>query len=213
MSWLFSDPTAELQKSLFNLKFSSKQMDKLSKKCEKEMEANKIKVKQAIQKGNHEGGRIYAENAIRKRNEANNFLRMSARLDAVSQRIQTALTMKQVTKDMGGLVRNLDKVMASMDLEKISKVMDKFEEQFADLDVRSSVMENSMAAATTLQTPEDQVDALIQKVADEHGLEIQQQLDSAKVGASGLTAAQAASQAEEDQLSHRLAQLRAQHAS
>ena len=43
-----------------------------------------------------EGARIYAENAIRKKNEGLNYLRMAARVDAVSSKVQTALTMKQV---------------------------------------------------------------------------------------------------------------------
>lgn len=51
---------------------------------------------QALQQKNTEGARIYAENAIRKKNEGLNYLRMSARIDAVSQRVQSAMMMKQV---------------------------------------------------------------------------------------------------------------------
>ena len=40
---------------------------------------------------------------------------------------------------MDGVVKALDKALNSMDLEKVSSVMDKFEKQFEDLDVRSSV--------------------------------------------------------------------------
>ena len=45
----------------------------------------------------------------------------------------------QVTKNMDGVVKALDKALNSMDLEKVSSVMDKFEKQFEDMDVRSSV--------------------------------------------------------------------------
>ena len=51
---------------------------------------------QALQQKNVEGARIYAENAIRKKNEGLNYLRMAARVDAVSSKVQTAVTMKQV---------------------------------------------------------------------------------------------------------------------
>ena len=40
--------------------------------------------------------RVYAENAIRKKNESLNYLRMSSKVDAVSSRVQTAVTMKGV---------------------------------------------------------------------------------------------------------------------
>lgn len=43
-----------------------------------------------------EVARIHAENAIRQKNQSVNFLRMSARVDAVAARVQTAVTMKQV---------------------------------------------------------------------------------------------------------------------
>ncbi len=67
-----------------------------------------------------EGARIYAQNAIRKKNESLNYLRMASRLDAVSSKVQTAVTMKQVTKSMSGVVSQMDKAMASMNLEQVS---------------------------------------------------------------------------------------------
>jgi len=42
---------------------------------------------------------------------------------------------------MSGVVKALDKALASMDLEKVSKVMEKFEKEFEDLDVHTSVLE------------------------------------------------------------------------
>lgn len=39
---------------------------------------------------------MYAENAIRKKNEGVNWLRMASRVDAVASKVQTAVTMKGV---------------------------------------------------------------------------------------------------------------------
>lgn len=50
----------------------------------------------ALEQGNKEGARIYAENAIRKKNEGLNYLKMAARVDAVSSRVQTAMMTKEV---------------------------------------------------------------------------------------------------------------------
>lgn len=52
---------------------------------------------QAMEKGNVEGARIYAENAIRKKNEGLNYLRLASRVDAVANRVQSAMTMKTVS--------------------------------------------------------------------------------------------------------------------
>lgn len=47
--------------------------------------------------------------------------------------------------------------------------MDKFEQQFENLDVQSSYMETAMSDTTTLTVPQGQVDNLMQQVADEAG--------------------------------------------
>lgn len=57
------------------------------------------------------------------------------------------------------------------DTLQISLVMDKFESQFTDLDVQTSYMEGAMSDTTAVATPQDQVDNLINQVADEAGLE------------------------------------------
>lgn len=48
--------------------------------------------------GNNDGARIYASNAIRKKNESLNLLRLASRIDAVASRVETAVTMKQVCR-------------------------------------------------------------------------------------------------------------------
>lgn len=47
-----------------------------------------------------EVARIHAENAIRQKNQSINYLRMSARVDAVASRVQTAVTMNKVNVDL-----------------------------------------------------------------------------------------------------------------
>ena len=76
-------------------------MERAAKKCEKDEKQQKAKVKKALEQGNTEGARIYAENAIRKKNEGLNYLRMAARIDAVSNRVQTAMMTKEVSKREG----------------------------------------------------------------------------------------------------------------
>merc|ERR1711902_141374 len=115
---------------------------------------------------------------IRKKNESLNYLRMSAKVDAVASRVQSAVAMKGVAKNMGSVVKALDKAINSMELQKISKVMEKFESQFEDLDVTTATMEGAMGSATTTTTPVSEVEALMKQVAEENGLEVTEQLAS-----------------------------------
>ncbi|XP_060784531.1 charged multivesicular body protein 1a [Neoarius graeffei] len=195
--------------TLFQLKFTAKQLERLAKKAEKDSKAEQAKVKRfALQQKNVDCARVYAENAIRKKNEGVNWLRMASRVDAVASKVQTAVTMKGVTKNMTQVTKALDKALNSMDLQKVSAVMDKFESQVQNLDVHTSVMEDSMSSATTLTTPQQQVDDLIVQIAEESGLEVMDQLSELPAGASALGETSARTQDKEDQLSRRLAALR-----
>jgi len=188
---------------MFNLKFTAKQFVRMSKKCEKNEKQQKLKLKQAIEKGNIEGARIYAQNAIREKNQALNYLRLSSRIDAVASRVESAVRMKQVTRTMGGIVSGMDKAMKTMDMGKITAVMDQFEKQFEDLDVQSEYVEQAMNQSTSLTTPADQVDLLISQVAEEHGLAL-----SEKLGGTSVPHGNAVVQ-EQDELTERLAKLKA----
>lgn len=87
--------------------------------------------------------------------------------------------------------------------------MDKFESQFNDLDVQTSYMESTMSDTTALTTPQDQVDSLINQVADEAGLEIQHGLGEVKVPSEQITAPAQPEAVEEDgRLAERLRALR-----
>ncbi|KAF8504210.1 Snf7 family [Gautieria morchelliformis] len=167
---------SNLEKSLFQLKFTAKTLNRQAKKAHKDESSEKTRLKKALQQGNTDGARIYASNAIRKKHEALNLLRLASRIDAVASRVETAVTMRQVTGNMTSVVRGMDKAMDSMNLERISLVMDKFESQFSDLDVQTSYMEDTMSSTTAISTPQDQIDTLMSQMAEEANIELQQDL-------------------------------------
>lgn len=194
-----------MEKHLFNLKFAAKELERNAKKCEKEEKVEKSKLKKAIQKNNLEGARIHAENSIRQKNQALNYLRMASRVDAVASRVQTAVTTKKVTQSMAGVVKSMDAAMKSMNLEKISGLMDKFEKQFEDLDVQASCMEDTMSSTTTVTAPQHEVEGLMHQVADEAGLELNMELPQ---GVNNTIGQSTTASTEQDELTQRLAKLR-----
>jgi len=163
---------ASLEDEMINLRLVSKQMLRSSKKCEQSEKMAIKKLKTSIEKGNSESARIYGQDAIREKNQALSFIKMSSRIDACSSRIETAVRMGQMTGAMQGVVNGMNNGIASMNIEKISKVMDKFEQQFEDLDVKTQYMDGVMNSTTATSTPTDQVDSLIQYVADTNNLEL-----------------------------------------
>ena len=167
-----------LEDDLITFKLTSKQMARSAKKCEKNELTAKENLRKAIEKGNIEGARIYAQNAIREKNNGLNFMRLGSRIDAVASRLETAIRMQQVNKAMGMTVKGMTAAMRSMNVEEITRTMETFEKQFEDMDVKSAYMEGAMESSTALSTPPEQVEALMQQVADEHGLTISTQMDT-----------------------------------
>jgi len=197
---------SSMENHLFNMKFAVKELERSAKRAEKEEKAEKLKCKKAIAKGNMEVARIHAENAIRQKNQSLNYLRMGARVDAVVSRVQSAVTTRKVTTSMQGVVRSMDAAMKSLNLEKISGLMDKFEKQFEDLDVQADVMENTMSQTTTTSVPQNDVDHLMQAVADEAGIELNMEIPRAETESIASTQVSQ----EQDELTARLARLRQQ---
>lgn len=191
---------------IMELKFTSKSLQRQARKCEKEEKAEKLKIKKAIEKNNQDGARIYAENAIRKRNEQMNYLRLSSRLDAVVARLDTQAKMQNIGKSMSSIVKSLDSSLATGNLQKMSETMDQFEKQFVNMEVQAEFMESSMAGSTSLSTPESDVNMLMQQVADDYGLSVAVGLPQA---AAHVVQGKEKETVDEDDLSRRLAELKA----
>jgi len=189
---------------------TSKELQREAKKAEKNQQKQKAMVTKYLKENKPDFAKQYAENSIRAKNESLNYLRLAARMDAVSARIKSAQTMKKVTIDMAGVNKSLSSAMKSMNLEQVQAIMDRFEGQVDKLDLHSATMEQSMSSAMATGTPTTQVDDLIKQVADENNLEYvsaAEQAPSAMTNTIGPQVGVNVSQPEAD-LDRRLAQLR-----
>mmetsp|Transcript_23575 Transcript_23575/g.57594 ORF Transcript_23575/g.57594 Transcript_23575/m.57594 type:complete len:220 (+) Transcript_23575:159-818(+) len=198
-----AEPTVE--DTIFNMKFTAKQLSKLAQKATKQIEIEKKKCKEAITKGNADGARIHAENAIRNQTQAQSYLRLQSRIDAVSSKLEGHSKMMDMTGQMKGVTMALGQSLDTMNLEEISKTMGVFESQFEDLDMRATYMDGAIAETTAQSTPQDQVNLLLQQVGDEHNLDVSGMMGGSKAPnlATGTTVGSA-----EPSLEDRLAALK-----
>lgn len=91
---------------------------------------------------------------------------------------------------------------------QISLVMDKFESQFADLDVQTSYMEETMSNTTAVSTPQDEVEALMKQTAEEANIELEHDLASKDLAPVADLKVKETVGEEDDQLAARLRALR-----
>lgn len=113
-------------------------------------------------------------------------------------------TPQVINKSMVGIVKSLDAALKANNLEKVAATMDQFEKQFENLDVQSEFVEQAMGNQAALSTPEDEVNLLMQQVADEHGLDVKLNMPAA----GSVPLGNAAAAQKEESLAQRLADLR-----
>lgn len=175
-----------IEDQIIELKMAASSMKRQSKKCKKAEKADKLKVKKAMQDGDKERAQIHASNSIRNKNNGINFLRMASRMEAIVQRLQTANSMKSMSQSMIQTTKIMKSALSTMNVQKITTAMDTFEKQFEELDVQSAVMEDAMKATNANTIPEDQVNTLMQQVADEHKLDLDEDMVAVPEGKLGV---------------------------
>jgi charged multivesicular body protein 1 len=167
-----NQPGKTVDEMAWEMKFQAKSLERLSKKSEKEEKKARAQCKKAITQGNKEGAEIYAQNALRHKQESLQFLGMAAKVDGVASKLKSAQIQQNVAKALGQMSGEMGRAMESMDVMTIAQSMDTFERQLGELDTGGALIAAAMDSSTASSTPVDQVDALVQEVANEHGLDI-----------------------------------------
>lgn len=173
---------------VWEMQLKAREIKRLSEKCSKEQRAEEIRVKKAVGKGNRDGARIHAENAIRKKNESLNYLKLSSQFDAVASRLEGVHRSQEMTQGIREAMPKLERLVVTLDANRLTADMRSFEDIFETLDVRSDQLTSAIDATTATSTPQSEVDQLLCKVGEEHALDVSGMLSTAPVGTGALTA-------------------------
>mmetsp|Transcript_24415 Transcript_24415/g.29819 ORF Transcript_24415/g.29819 Transcript_24415/m.29819 type:complete len:204 (+) Transcript_24415:245-856(+) len=168
----------KLEKTYLDLTLTSRQMKRQHKKREEDAKKSRKLVEEYMKKNEMEVAKIHAESAIRQKNEALKYLHLSARLDAVAQQVKTAIAQNQLSSNMKKVVDGLGGVLKDMNVEKISKTMDQFEDAFETLDVRTQFMDSAIASSTQTSTPQSEVTGLMNQIGEGIGIQVGAELDA-----------------------------------
>merc|ERR1712159_440491 len=198
----------EMMEMTMNMKIQAKMLNRSAIKADKESAREKLKVKTAMEKGNQEGARLYAENAIRQKNQAMAHRRLSSRLDAVASKLETCQNSMQVAENLGTLTKRLGPSLNAMNITQISSTMDDFEKVLEDQDVMTDTITSAIDTATSTMTLADDVDNMMEEVAAEHGLTMQEQFTNAPSGAAAESKVKTLTEQEDAALEAQLAALR-----
>ena len=167
-----------LTDDLLQLKLTSKELARDSKKAYNKGIAEMNKAVAAKRAGNHAGAQIYCANAIREKNVSLQYLKLSSQIDGVASRLEQAIRMQKTSATMQQTVKGMSSAMKSMNIEQISSTMTQFSGLFQDMDVSSATISGAMDSSNAAMVPQEEVDALLSKIDD------MAQVDTAKLLAS-----------------------------
>jgi len=170
----------KLFETIFEFKMQARDLEKQSKKSDKEKDKLIGKVKDAIAKNKPEQAKLYAQDAIRKKNEATKYELLSYKLVAVHSKLQSAYQTTKLNENMCKMVNSMSSALGTMDLVKISENMDQFEKMFDNLDANAQLMDHAMDNIDAGSYAERDVSNLIMQVAKVNGMDVQKEFDDIK---------------------------------
>lgn len=170
----------KLFETIFEFKMQAKELGKQARKSEKEKNQMYEKVKKAIADNKPEAAKLYATDAIRKRNEAVKYELLSFKLEAVHSKLKGAYQTQKLNENMTKMVSSMSSALGSMDLVKINENMSQFEQIFDDLDANSQMMDKAMDNIDAGSYQEKDVSNLIMQVAIQNSMDVNKEFDEIK---------------------------------
>lgn len=172
---------------IITLKMNARQLERQSERTRKEADKYRKRMVEYIKAGNAEAARIMGADVLRKQHEANDVLRLSARLSDVRARLEMGQVNQSVVKLVGKTTSALSNFMAENQFDQIASTMGQFEKMFDDLAVKEGFMAESLGATAVPQA--DSVDDLIAQVEAEVTAEVGEQLPATPATASAVAIA------------------------
>ena len=163
----------------FEMKHTSKQLDKQANRVESNMKKEEAKVINLMNTGNHEAARISAESLIRMKGEALNCRRMAAQMGAVAQKLETADRTKNISTSIKKSVPIIQRGLKQMEKIGINKAVNEFDEVFEELDVKADSMNTALDGVYSSTIDQGSVESLMKQLQESQANELDGNLGNA----------------------------------
>nr|XP_043625119.1 vacuolar protein sorting-associated protein 2 homolog 1 [Erigeron canadensis] len=146
-------------------------------------------IKKSAKQGQMGAVKVMAKDLIRTRHQIEKFYKLKSQLQGVSLRIQTLKSTQAMGEAMKGVTKAMGQMNRQMNLPSLQKIMQDFERQNEKMEMVSEVMGDAIDDALEGDEEEDETEELVSQVLDEIGIDINQELMSAPLGAVSVPAA------------------------
>ena len=167
---------------IFEFKFLGKNITREAKKSENQNKILIKKVKNYIAKGDYEQAKIAANDAIFAKNQVRRYKILSSKIDLFVNKLKDDYQNQKLTENMEYLVKQLKNTGNLTDLVKMTETMENFEKVLDNLEVNNMVMEKVLDGINEGTSHDEEVNQLIEQVAQQNGMKLSDDFEKIKIG-------------------------------
>ncbi|WEW59479.1 hypothetical protein PRK78_004953 [Emydomyces testavorans] len=173
------DPLLE---AMAEVKVNANQLRKQAIKAESMSRAQEDKATKALKKSQFQISRIHASSAIREKRRSVTLLSKAAEADVIYSDLAAAKSTRDSTRSLAKASKALDSASRSINLERTLAIANAFVARSEDFKLAGSALEGvsrdvQMAELGAAEGAEEEVDKLMERLADNAGVDLRQNLE------------------------------------
>ncbi|KAI8330018.1 Snf7-domain-containing protein [Choanephora cucurbitarum] len=192
MNFLFGKrktPAEQLREHQRSLQKAQRELDRERERLERQEKKLVADIKKSAKENQMGACKVMAKDLVRTRRHIQKFYSMKTQLQAVGLRIQTMSSSHQMAQAMKGATKAMGSMNRKMNLPQIQQIMMSFERESELMDMKDEMMGDAIDDAMEEDEDEEESEEIVNKVLDEIGISLHQQLDQVPTGLSAPTIA------------------------
>ncbi len=182
LSWLVSGKSDKSNRShITNLKVVERRLERSKKKLENKERQNERKIRTALQKGDMEAARLYANDVVRSRKWARGYQSLVSKIDGLIFKLERTDAVQSLAGEMRSVANSLREASAALNMEGLDDTVKDLESTMENVDIASDMMEDSVDGLFSADIDESEVDNLLGEYGAEVGVTASTGLPTAPV--------------------------------
>ncbi|CAO3589271.1 unnamed protein product [Absidia cylindrospora] len=175
-------PAEMLRQHQRSITKAQRELDRERERLERQEKILISDIKKSAKANQMSATKVMAKDLVRTRRYIQKFYQMKTQLQAVGLRIQTLRSNQQMAEAMRGATKAMSSMNRQMNLPQIQKIMMEFEKESELMDMKDEMMGDAIDDAMEEDDDEVESEEIVNKVLDEIGISLNQELVEAPTG-------------------------------
>ncbi|KAI8329073.1 charged multivesicular body protein 2a-like protein [Chlamydoabsidia padenii] len=175
-------PAEMLRQHQRSITKAQRELDRERERLERQEKVLINDIKKSAKANQMSACKVMAKDLVRTRRYVQKFYQMKTQLQAVGLRIQTLRSNQQMAEAMRGATKAMSSMNRQMNLPQIQKIMMEFEKESELMDMKDEMMGDAIDDVMEEEDDEVESEEIVNKVLDEIGISLNQELSEAPTG-------------------------------